>query len=253
MTDADIFGIKRFKYDSENDLKSASECPGGRPEWGLFSISSKGFQLFCRVKKADVHIEDISVFLNSLKKIADEKSAYIICLNEENIAGFEHIESALFHAARSWFEDKPISNSYEMEVLLYASGTRQCSIAGKFGLKKGENKLIVCVCRKEGPEEEKSDEDRNRILRINEEIFDEISNKSYPSFFPAGFTDCSILAIKGNAFDKKTIEKSGRIDKPRMKRLMKLFDITKEEIESVGVERLEDLVLEKVALLDVSK
>ena len=43
------------------------------------------------------------------------------------------------------------------------------------------------------------------------------------------------------------------IDPEKMKRLMNLFSITEDEIDIVGKERFRELVLERVALLDVYK
>ena len=37
-----------------------------------------------------------------------------------------------------------ISNTLEMESLLFAAGTRQCSIAASFGIHEGENSVYVC-------------------------------------------------------------------------------------------------------------
>jgi KEOPS complex subunit Cgi121 len=43
------------------------------------------------------------------------------------------------------------------------------------------------------------------------------------------------------------------ISQEKAARLMALFDITPEEIAATGENRIRDLVLERVALLDVSK
>ena len=43
-----------------------------------------------------------------------------------------------------FFPEKPISNSFEMEALLFAAGSRQCLVAALFGIQEGENRIFVC-------------------------------------------------------------------------------------------------------------
>ncbi len=280
MLDTDIFGIHHYnldnacahlensqfknlknEFDNENESEKKSRC---RPNticnsgWGFFSISSEsmpGYQLFCRLKEADLQIENVSAFLNILKDTADDKKIHIICLNRENIAGALHIESALFHAARSWLNDKSISNSFEMEVLLYASGTRQCSSAANFGLKAGKNKLFVCLCKIEKSTDVKTETEISAIFKYEDQAFDDISRKIQETlpFESSSFKGFSNCIDKDTTVTGKLSQKSGNIKNPKINRLMKLFNITKEEIEAAGEDKFEELILEKVALLDVLK
>lgn len=233
MNGTEIFGIKRYDFYPDD-----SNCDSDKFFTILPDHSDKNI-LFCGVKTGTADIENIPKYLSEIKKIADEYNAYIICINEENVTGYKHIESAVFHAKRSWFDEKPISNSFEMEVLLYAGGTRQCSLGSAFGLKKGRNTLYICICITQEKNEKLLDEKINEIFKTIENIFDKL--KTFFSFF---------RNFEKNRDEKLKIQK---IDDEKIKRLMKIFDISEKEIESVGKDRFDELVLERVALLDVSK
>jgi KEOPS complex subunit Cgi121 len=99
-----------------------------------------------------------------------------------------------------------------MEALLYAAGTRQCSIAVSFGLHEGKNNLYICCC---------------------------------PA--PTGIWDelAGIFVFCDDPGDIITSEKAAR--------LADLFGVSREELAATGENRIKDLVLERVALLNVSK
>ena len=60
------------------------------------------------------------------------------------LASRAHAQSAVEHAVRSYQEGTAISNTIEMESLLYTAGSRQCNIASSFGVHNGVNHLYVC-------------------------------------------------------------------------------------------------------------
>jgi KEOPS complex subunit Cgi121 len=157
-------------------------------------------------------IQDRAAVLEMLRKIARHYAANIVCFDAEKLAGRAHAEAALRHAHRSFGQGSMISNSFEMEALLYAAGTRQCSAAVSFGLHEGRNYLFVCCC---------------------------------PA--PAGIWKDLTLHMQFNS------DPDENISPQKAARLAALFDITPEEIEATGQNRIRDLVLERVALLEVSK
>lgn len=97
-----------------------------------------------------------------------------------------------------------------MEALLFAAGSRQCSVAALFGIHEGENKMFVC------------------LYPVKEDVWKALSY--YMHFVTETWDDWSTHKIT---------------------RLMSLFNITQSEIESVGKERIKDLILERIALLEV--
>jgi len=78
------------------------------------------------IRKARMTIEDRSEFLRIIQGIARKYSIHIVCFDAEKMAGRDHAKAAIYHAQRSFFSGKPISNSFEMEALLFAAGSRQC-------------------------------------------------------------------------------------------------------------------------------
>ncbi|MFA7694407.1 MAG: KEOPS complex subunit Cgi121 [Methanoregula sp.] len=166
----------------------------------------------CEIRYAVVTIRDRAPLLGVLRETGKHYAARIVCFDAEKLAGRAHAEAALRHAHRAFARGSAISNSFEMEALLYAAGSRQCSAAVSFGLHEGENLLYVCCCP------------------APEGIWKELAR-----YMPSG------------------IEPDECISPQKAARLVALFDITPEEIVATGHDRLRDLVLERVALLDVSK
>ena len=250
-----LSGIVRY---SNDDLKKKND--GSKHCFALISppISpgecSDGvmIDMFCSVGRAELSVKDIAECLKAVKKVADAENVYIICLNADCIAGYGHIESAVFHAKRSWYEDKPIANSFEMEVLLYTGARRQCNEIGEFGLHKGNNDLFVCVCR-EMKNKVGNERDGNKHGK------DENKNEKYAEFFEKNekvFSELEKeigLRLKNGDGNFDSYDGDDKISDEKLKKLMKLFDIPDEELSEVGIGRIEELIIEKVALLDIQK
>lgn len=168
--------------------------------------------LSCEIGYAVVTISDQAAFLKILREIATCNTTRIVCFDADKLAGRRHAEAALRHAHRAFFEGTAISNSFEMEALLYAAGSRQCSVAVSFGLHDGENHLYVCCCP------------------APENVW-----KALSAHMQFGGEPDEVISPKKAA------------------RLCSLFDITVDEIATVGEHRLTDLVLERVAMLEVNK
>ncbi|HOD86312.1 MAG TPA: KEOPS complex subunit Cgi121 [Methanoculleus sp.] len=165
----------------------------------------------CEIYTAVFTVEDTREFLNDVRKIADDCETNIILFDAGRLAGREHVEAALLHAWRAWESGDAISNSFEMETLLYAAGTRQCHLAGSYGVHTGENRAYVAICPP-------ATGARERLADLVEFV--------------------------------ETDPEEG-IDPAKRERLAELFGITPEEIGVVGEERFRELVLERVALLEV--
>jgi KEOPS complex subunit Cgi121 len=91
-------------------------------------------------------ISDPEEFLRNVREIASRYGVSVILFNSSKMAGITHVRTSLFHAIRAFREDKAISNSLEMEALLYASGSRQCQHAVRFGVHTGRNDVYLCIC-----------------------------------------------------------------------------------------------------------
>jgi KEOPS complex subunit Cgi121 len=100
----------------------------------------------CEIMQARFFVDDQLRILEQLRAIADRSGVHIVVFNAEHMAGTAHVAAALAHAQRSFYEESPIANSFEMEALLYAAGSRQVVDAVHFGIHHGENAGYICCC-----------------------------------------------------------------------------------------------------------
>ncbi len=97
-----------------------------------------------RIRVATCTITDRSEFLQWIQGIAQKFDTHIVCFNARLMAGKRHAAFAVTLAFRAFEEGLNISNTPEMEALLFAAGSRQCTVAASFGVREGENQLLVC-------------------------------------------------------------------------------------------------------------
>ncbi|HEX3001894.1 MAG TPA: KEOPS complex subunit Cgi121 [Methanoregula sp.] len=168
----------------------------------------------CEIRAATCRIADVPAFLGRVRAVAKQFSTHVICFNANMLAGKRHAETALRYAVRSCSKGVAISNTLEMEALLCASGSRQCNVAASFGIHEGENRLWVCC---------------------------------YPPSPEIWVALCTDFSFPGN-------EGEEIIDREKRERLINIFGITLEELGTLdNPEKILDLVLERVALLEVQR
>jgi KEOPS complex subunit Cgi121 len=155
-------------------------------------------------------IEESEEFLRNVREISLRYGVSVIFFDASMMAGIAHVRSSLFHALRAFREERTISNSLEMEALLYACGSRQCQHAVRFGIHTGSNEAYLCIC--------------------------------------PGRDDAVVELLK---FGEICDENWEILEPEKMGRLREIFGITQEEVDMVGISRLAELVLERVALLEV--
>lgn len=165
------------------------------------------------IRAARCSIHDLAAFLRDLRMVATAHDIHIICFNADMIAGRVHAATAVARAVRAFEEGATISNTLEMESLLFAAGSRQCNTAATFGIHAGENRVYVC-CIPVQPEAWKALEPPFHFIQENWDI----------------------------------------IDSRKRDQLTETYSISQEEITAAGGdERIIDLVLERVALLQVMR
>lgn len=165
----------------------------------------------CVIRQFEVEICDLGGFLDSLRALGESEGVHIVLFDADRMAGRAHVESALAHAFRAFREGTPISHRLEMEALLYASASRQCQMGMEFGAHPGVNRVYLCIC----PGSRRVREELSRVgVFCDDEDWESMSDE-------------------------------------REARLIALFGITPEEREVAGPGRIQDLVLERVALLEV--
>lgn len=163
------------------------------------------------ITKVRMNITDKSQFLSQIRNISEKHAVSVVCLNREMIAGRRHVETAVRHALRSWESGEEIARSLEIEILLYAAGTRQTGRITRFGPLQGESDYYLCIVP------------------------------------PALQALDDLLSLAGELPDEDWEE----IMEEKRDRLAEFFGVTREEREVAGEERFVDLVCEKVALLTV--
>lgn len=182
---------------------------GNHPDL-IFDLEAKdlGFE----IRQVCFEVRDIAGFLSWLRDLSRRNNVSVVCFNSDLMAGKQHVISAMLHALRAIRNGTCISSSFEIEALLYASGSRQCQDAVKFGVREGLNRCYLCV------------------YPVNPRVWSELSQE---------------MALSSEDWEQMTDEK--------IKALADLFGITNEEFYVTGRTRIKDLVLERVALLDVNK
>jgi len=163
-----------------------------------------------------VDIEDIESFMTALYDFSRNHSIFIQVMNAEMICGKIHLQSATDHALRARDENRMGTQSVQMEILLYASGERQLTHAiPKMGVHKGKNTIgVVFVLNKK---------DRKKVDNVICSFIQDFSVEK----------DDSVLEV--------SIEKGKR------------WGCSEVELGTVFKGTLEDVILERVAMVDLIK
>jgi KEOPS complex subunit Cgi121 len=192
-------------------------------------FDSEEQELNCKIIVGQVGISNVDDFLSSLKNIAHEYDVTIQAMDAELIAGGEHIISAVKKAIRATERKRSIASDLGLEILLYAAGRRQIERALAIGVSvsEGEKRVAIVIVDASARAQREKDLEMvagevKRKIGLQEEPISELELE---------------LEYKG---DKK-------------EGIKKFFDITEDELKAVGESKLKQLVLERVAMLDVLK
>ena len=178
---------------------------------GVMTVPSDEGQLY-GIKPGRLFVGDPGKVLLRLRETGAKYPCEIVCFNADFMAGMSHAHAAMHHAVRSWSSGEAIANTFGMEALLFASASRQCQEAMRFGLHPGENRLFIGV------------------WPIHPGIWEDLFSWIHPAS-PSEWEE---------------------IPKEKQALLQKFFDISDRELSVTGTGRLPDLVLERVALLVVN-
>jgi len=160
-------------------------------------------------------IKNIDDFLEKICCFAKKNNLIIQAFDAELVFSKNHIFSAVEHAFRSFSRKTNTTNSLEKEILLYLSGERQLKIAiPKVGVKLRNEKIVfILVNNKNSP----------------------IPNNVIKDFLETLYLDRDDKVIQGN------------------ENTLRRFGIKENEIKTVTKTKYEDLILEKVAMVDIIK
>ncbi|MFB6133807.1 MAG: KEOPS complex subunit Cgi121 [Halanaeroarchaeum sp.] len=170
---------------------------------------------------ADVpRYETVRDFLSDLSA-AGEADVALQAFDARYVAGESHLRSAVWHADRSIRRGENVADRRAVEILLYAAGRRQIDQAMRLGIGEGTTPVLVLIAGV--PEENARDgtEDGAAV--------DAVANRVRPLL---------------GAYDAWESADPDRI--------ASVFDVTDAERAATDAP-LEELVRERVALLDVEK
>jgi tRNA threonylcarbamoyladenosine modification (KEOPS) complex Cgi121 subunit len=160
---------------------------------------------------------DTKELIEYIKSKEQENGLTLQLFDARMVFGALHLQTAFDHAKRSIDRGTAISSSLSMEILLYTAGEYQIKNAlDKVGL-KDDSKVIVLLCIA----------DKKDYTIDPDELFSEL---------------CSKFGLVRD-FDVIDGDKKYLVD----------FGISKDELSAIPEELWLDLVLEKVALVDIKK
>ncbi|MFH0748961.1 MAG: KEOPS complex subunit Cgi121 [Candidatus Bathyarchaeota archaeon] len=168
-----------------------------------------------------VRIDNVNSFLKKIKETLYPVPVQIV--DAMKIAGKLHLVIAFLNTQKSFEEGREISENLEMEILLYAAGTRQISKAIEIlGIKPQTTNIAAIIFTSNLKEIEESEE---KLLKLF-----------------SGIRDDSVLEIT---------------NQDKIETLMKTFSVTKLEIdamtrpETIVSDLLTWLIVERVSLLSI--
>ncbi len=162
-------------------------------------------------------ITDVDQFLKGVADFAQQHQLVIQVFDAEAIYGKFHLISAVNHAQRAMERKTNTTNTLAMEILLYASGERQLKLAiPKVGVKKGKGAILLVVV----------DKKKRSAETLHKQIDDLLQQYSLKR---------NDGVLKGT------------------RQTLRVFGIGEKELQTVTKAKYGDLILEKVAMVDIIK
>lgn len=164
-------------------------------------------------------IKNVDSFVENLLLFSKQENLVIQAFDATVVYGKEHLISAIIHAQRAFEQRSNATNSLALEILLYAAGERQIQKAiKKIGVKKGKQQIAFIVT--------------NEMTRKKNKPIDE-----------------AVIQKLLEMFHLTSNEKVLKGDRNTLKR----FGVTDQELSTIPKSHYGDLILEKVALVDIIK
>jgi len=167
------------------------------------------------------NIQNVDGFLKQVLDFAQEHHVIIQVFDADMIYGKNHLISAIQHAVRAMKRKTNTTNSLGMEILLYASGERQLKLAiPKMGIKSGRGDIAFV-------------------------FVDEITDIKEADSETSGQLIDEMLKLLSLVRDDGVLE--GNED------TLRKFGINEKGLKTVTKAKYGDLILEKVAMVDIIK
>jgi len=164
-------------------------------------------------------IANVESFMQQLLLFSKEEQCVIQAFDAQLIYGEDHLISATMHAKRAFQQGTNATNSLALEILLYAAGERQIQKAiNKIGVKQGRQQIVFLLT---------DFTDRKRKKGSEKPLLHRLLTR--------------FQLTRGEQTPKGNRE------------TLKCFGITDKELSTLPEEKYGDLILERVAMVDVIK
>jgi len=199
-----------------------------------------------RVLEGRATIEDVDAAVAELAAMGDEHGCTIQAFDARYLVGREHLERAVELADRAIERGENVARDRGVEILLYAAGRRQIDDALAMGVEAGEQDVAVLIdgvddgggagdADSGGNDAEAEDADSGAAARDGE--------------IEAHEADAAAAVREALELDERPTLGVEHADEDL---ICKFFDVSEAELAATDAE-LADVVLERVALLDVEK
>ncbi|MDZ5812799.1 KEOPS complex subunit Cgi121 [Halorubrum sp. AD140] len=172
-----------------------------------------------RLVRGTVVIDDLDSFLFRLDEIAAETGAVVQAFDADLVVSDDHLRAATHLAARAIARGEAVARDPGVEILLYAAGRRQIDRALTLGVAEGEQRAVVLAAD-----------------------FGEVAGADRPAA-DLGATVAAIEELTAAA------DATAQFDAERVR---EFYGVSDAELAATAG-GLEDVVRERVALLDVEK
>lgn len=180
-----------------------------------------------RLVEGVADVDELEGFLATVDGIRTDTGAVVQVFDARYVVSREHLTRAVALAERAAAREETVARDRAVEVLLYAAGRRQIDRALEMGVSEGEVPAVAVVYAPS--------------VAVEETAGDE---PDVPA--PAFDVDTATDRVSDLLEPAATL---GEFDRERV---MQYFDVTERELTAT-TGTLTDVVLERVALLDVDK
>ncbi|WP_318567767.1 KEOPS complex subunit Cgi121 [Salinigranum marinum] len=171
-----------------------------------------------RLVEGVAHVDDVDAFVSELNAIGDDHGVTVQAFDARYVVSRAHLERAVELADRALARGTNVARDRGVEILLYAAGRRQIDRALTLGISPGERPVVVLI-----------DAPPDRVARETDG------------------DETAAAAAVASLLDP--VETLGEVDASLIRAY---FDVGDPELAAVEGD-LADIVLERVALLDVEK
>ena len=184
-----------------------------------------------RLVEGVARVDDVDAFLAALDRVADDHGATVQAFDARYVVSRAHLRRAVELADRARERGETVARERSMEVLLYAAGRRQIDQALEMGVSEGETPVVVLVDGGDEAGAAAAVAALDAVEPCGPDESDESDESDERS-------DADGAGGGATSYD--------------VERVRRFFDVGEAELAVVAGD-LPDVVLERVALLDVEK